>query len=214
MNALSIKSVGAPPEMYADRIVAEMLRLIVRRKPALFMEIKALLKASPDGHPKAQEKLRHKLEMLGGNFFLACTLSPGKRGKYSIKIAHVDSFDPVVGLAAEEDRIPAKPQLACSLTAITSAGRRRYEIEQLLMLIVTRHALSRLIQRYNAKTADDLLAAANAILWAFAKKFYQYSGNKWATDGYRLQFEFGGGPAFAVLERDKDRDTIVATTII
>jgi hypothetical protein len=56
-TSLTIHAHGPPPEKNADRVVAEMLRLIVKARSAGIEQIKHALATTPDGNPRAQLKL-------------------------------------------------------------------------------------------------------------------------------------------------------------
>ena len=79
---LAIHSVGAPPEQHADRVVAEMLHVLVRGRLEREKHIKATLNL-PDGNPRAQAKLAKKLEERGWPFILSLR-ETGKRGRYEL----------------------------------------------------------------------------------------------------------------------------------
>jgi hypothetical protein len=81
---------------------------------------------------------------------------------------NIDGWDPELNDVIADGRIPPKPWLAGSVTSIKSEGQHAHILEQRFKLLVTHHALSRLAQRYvDAKTAGDLLIAANNMLCAY-----------------------------------------------
>jgi hypothetical protein len=118
MKLPTIQSVGAPPEEHADRIVAEMLHLLVRGRLAYERHIKAAIYL-PDGNPRAQAKLAGRLRQSGWPFILSADLiQAGKRGRYVLSFATLDGWSPSrQRIIADEGDIPQKPWLAVSLTA-------------------------------------------------------------------------------------------------
>jgi hypothetical protein len=214
MHAPVIVSVGPPPELHANRVVAEMLRLIARALPQLHDKISQILTAMPDGNPTAQEKIRRKLEETGGLFFTNVLLKPGKRGRYVLHIVSINSWNPERKeyIQYQGDGVPDRPWLLCTINKIESTGHHRYEQSESKLLFVTHHALSRLAQRYQAKNSGDLLVAVQNILDAFMRRMVEkkQSGkdrHHWFNDGYRLRFELNENvTAAAVIKRCDDEE--------
>lgn len=211
-TSLAIKSFGPPPEKYADRIVAEMLHLIIKASAKRLGQIRSALTAMPDGNPKAQQKIVRKLEQLGGPFLLSASLlSSGKRGRYKIGAVFIDGWDAThEQIVHIDDAMPTKPWLACTHVVLTSKGRHDYENKAAVPLMVSHHAMSRLAQRCGAETPIDLLIAVNNIWCAFIDQIHV----TWPRDGAHLKFRLTRTlSAFAVL-RQGDKGEIVVTTIL
>ena len=206
-----IHAVGEVPERHADRVVAEMLRWIVaerqRRKVALY----GILNLTPDSNPQAQQKLADKLRRLGGEFFPAVALmKSGKRGRYEIRIMALDGWNrDTQELIFNANKIPERPQLAASIIVVKGLGNHQYGVKTVIKLIVSHHSLSRLVQRSQNRTVDDLLAAVTSLFMAYAEAGFQIDGNE-----SRLRFPTNGGDVIARLERHwDDSGKVIAATI-
>jgi hypothetical protein len=181
-----IVSIGPPPQQYADRIVAQMMRHIVLARTRLWTEIHQIIDARSDGNKKGQRKMVARVQQIdGADVFLSIKLTPGKRGRYRLDIIDLRGFDSfkqeILGI---DDPIPSKPWLAFALTQITSQGNYRYEEATAALLVVTHHALSRLVQRCAVREATDLLVAVTAILAAYLETFSKQT----MPDNFRLTF--------------------------
>jgi hypothetical protein len=214
----TITSVGAPPEAHADRVVAEMLRFLVRGQLAREKAIAAVLNL-PDGNPRAQAKIARKLEETGWPFVLNVSLKKsGKRGRYELCFVSLDGYSPSLRqVIVDEKDIPHKPWLAISLHWIKSRGNHDYDERRATIMLLTHHALSRLAQRSSVKCIWDLVGAVVAIWSAYAERFHDYGGFKF-PEGHRLQFQLdGGGIGLAVLNHDRfgvSKNRVVVATII
>ncbi len=197
-----------------------MLRMIARSRPSLLACLQELVRTMPDGNPRAQEKLRRKLKEVGGLLIPDVYLTPGKRGRYKLHIVSIDSWDAERKdfIQDENDAIPDKPWLACSIAKMESSGNYSYSQSRALVLLVTHHALSRLAQRYRATTARDLLIAVDNILYAFMDQHHKNKNVDWIRDGMRMQFPLTDTEnAAAVINRyDEDglRTKGVVVTIV
>jgi hypothetical protein len=212
----TIQSVGLPPEEHADRVVAEMLRYLVRGRLAREREIKAAL-ILPDGNPRAQAKLARKLEERGWPFVLDVSLrKTGKRGRYELNFVGLDGWSTSRGqIIIDEQNIPHKPWISISLNWIVSKGNHSYDERSVVAVLITHHALSRLAQRSGVKTVSDLLMAVNAIWSAYTEHVYDRRGIRF-PEGHRLTFQLhSGGNALAVLNHHRTiKDSVVVNTII
>jgi hypothetical protein len=203
--------------MYADRIVAEMLRAIVRKNHDVIQKIGEIFSSCPDGNPEAQNKMMRKAKEACGPFLLAGLLKPGKRGRYQAKLITVQGWDaklkdPIL----KEDAIPDKPWLVCTDITLTSKGRHAYEQRNSFSLFVTHHALSRLAQRCGAITAGDLLIAVHNMWMAFVQEGAKFGHPRWVNDGHRLKFQLEAqtyGVAVLNNYNDNDGGVVVATIV-
>jgi hypothetical protein len=211
---MEIKSVGPPPEKYADRIVAEMLRTMIETRGQRFEQFRKLFRTGRDGNPEAQAKLAKKLEQAGGPFCLGVHLTPGKRGRYEMHIAGIGGWDPArKGLIhgwdpieGTKDVIPPKPWLVVHDYVYASKGRGRYDIESRALLFVTHHALSRLTQRCGARTPDDLLTAVHDMALALMHQIID-------KGDMPERVAFDGGTAVLV-RYDEQKGGVVVVTIV
>jgi hypothetical protein len=218
MQLAAINSVGPPPAMHADRVVAEMLRQIVSARQSRWDKIKDVLRAQPDGHPKAQQKLVGKLKEAGGMFMpFAVLLETGKRGRYKLRAFWVDGWDASRReVIFPKDTIPGRPWLAGTIVDITSKGNFTYEEDASISMVFTHHALSRLAQRCGARGPIDLMIAVRNIWLAYLKESAERNNDFWTVDGFRLKFALTESTnAFAVLNNyDDGKGGIVVATII
>jgi hypothetical protein len=79
-----INSVGPPPEMHADRVVAEMLRLIIRVHASILGNVHAAFRDGSDGNPTGQKRMVRRIRESGGRLLFDVILTPGKRGRYEL----------------------------------------------------------------------------------------------------------------------------------
>jgi hypothetical protein len=119
-----IRSVGAPPEMHANRIVAEMLRYLAQEHAELWNVIHAITRdpLARDGNPRAQAKLEAKVKAAGADF---THLVPGKRGKYSLRVFACTGWDPVRDrrITVDDEFMPEKPWLCYWCYEVRGVGR-------------------------------------------------------------------------------------------
>jgi hypothetical protein len=191
LKALPVfRSIGAPPERYADRIVGEMLRAIVTARAPVFDKIKRVIRNGPDGSPEAQRRLARRIEEAGRPFILGVYIEPGKRGRYRMMIGLIDGWDSACkSVILPTDRMPEKPWLACDHLIIISKGRGVYKYDLSTSLFVTHHALSRLAQRLRVKHPLDFLICVNNIWRAYQTENFARGGDDWVKDGHRLRFQ-------------------------
>lgn len=195
-TATSIQSLGPPPEKHADRVVAEMLRDIVKARMRMNVDIvKSMrMRGFDDGNPRAQKKFARKLAELGRPFVLEALCETGKRGRYTLSIYHVDGWNPGLKepIFDEAQMIPIKPWLTVAHHKITSKGRHVYDHDANHLLFMTHHALSRLSQRCGARTPTDLLHAVASIWTASQRELIPgvpgQQQHERLPNGYRLRF--------------------------
>ena len=230
-----IGSVGPPPEKHADRVVAEMMRLIIRVHASILEDIHAAFEDRSDGNPTGQRRMVRRIKESGGSLLFDAILEPGKRGRYELVLTECVGWNAAAGTAiragwniitgdADEDdthAIPEKPWLGCRFTSIKSKGRGCYEVSRGLPLLITHHALSRLAQRCNAREASDLVLAVNAIWYAFVeadlKAHEDGAGLNARPASQRISVKLPGdmGEAIAVLcPHDTRPHTLVVATIL
>lgn len=213
MNELPrITSIGAPPELHADRIVASMLRVIVSIRAKRWPEAQAVYEAHPkDGNPGAQARLLKRIEKAMRGFVLGSALESGKRGRYKIHLLVLDGWDAEKSIIiGPDDRIPAKPWIAISQVIVTSKGDHRYDETTEVPLLITHHALSRLAQRCGARDLRQVYYAVRAIGAAYIK---QMKG-RFVCHNERMRVETDLGPVICVLSHHADGNGgIVLTTL-
>jgi hypothetical protein len=203
-DGIAIKSMGAVPEKHADRVVAEMLRAIVRARGSMYDQVWATVNSGPDGNPRAQAKMAEQLWAAGGELLCYVSLDPGKRGRYELFVVVVEGWD--LGrrsIIASGDVIPERPWLAGTLIEIVGRGRGRYDQTSKVAFFITHHALSRLVQCSGVRTSSQLLSATRSM---FAACFFELSEHRWSfPDGKRVTFDLcDGGNAIAVLNNNVD----------
>jgi hypothetical protein len=166
MKLPEISSLGLPPEKHADRIIAEMLRMIITDRMPGKAQFEAIAFGKvPDGNPAAQARILKQLKAACRPFLFGTKLQSGKRGRYIISLIVVDGWCAERrALLQPNDAIPAKPWLALNYVEIVGRGNHYYDHAQKLMLFITHHALSRLAQRCGARTIEDIWRAAQEII--------------------------------------------------
>jgi len=213
---LEIKSVGPPPERYADRVVAEMMREMAKTHATLWDTIHDVVKTSRGGSPKAQRKLAERIKRAGA---YRTFLDEGKRGKFEIMIYDFTGYD--IAHDAEirrGDRIPDKPWISCNLSVLTSPGNGRdmIEVHARPILFISVHALSRMAQRFGMRTPKHLRVAIGIIYNACIKLINDGKDEKaWLnapSEGWRVPIP--PIPALAVLKRHEKRHALVCATVI
>jgi hypothetical protein len=89
VTELQITSIGPPHELHADGVVAQMMRHLIEQATHVRDELQQIIAHSNDGGERAQRKLRDKLQQAGtvcGRRIVACNLTPGKRGRYQMRM--------------------------------------------------------------------------------------------------------------------------------
>jgi hypothetical protein len=223
MTALAcpvIQSVGPPPQLHADRVVAEMLRWLVDVRAGMDERFWQEVANGSFGNPLGQQRVVERLRRAGGRFISHCNLQPAKRCRFKLTLVEIDVWDP-----ASDERVdavlPDKPWLAMVTTSIKGEGpHRRFRIKGSALLFLTHHALSRLAQRCGARDAADLLIAADELFHEFARaaKDDARLAPKTVPHGYQLPFALPhrgtGGVAILSPHDRADRDAAVVTTIL
>ena len=96
MTELAISSVGPPHPLHADRVIALMTRHLVDRARHIRDALKDIAFNANDGSPPAQHKLAQRLIKAGtvlGHQTVCTGLSPGKRGRYTIRMLFWSGWD-------------------------------------------------------------------------------------------------------------------------
>lgn len=178
-----IQSLGPPPEKHADRVIAQMLRELVKARVNVDFNLKEIVRSVRDGNPRAQRRFAEKIMAATHPFTPAIGVDPGKRGRYSLSIRMLDGWNPVTKrLIVNESQIPLKPWVTMTCIEFRSKGRGFYECDASQLIFASHHALSRLAQRCGVKASIDLLHAVTSI-WAMLIK----TGSE-LPDGHELAF--------------------------
>jgi len=173
-----IQAVGAPPERYADRITAEMMRHLVAQSAHIRETVREIVLATVnDGSPRGQQRMRKRIDAAGttlGRSNVRTLLKPGKRGKYEIRFVFWAGWD----RDREEeikvgDPIPERPQIVHWCAKLKGTGNGKRSISYAPMLIISHHVLSRTAQRHGLRTLDDMFGAIE-ILNQWVIKFFRY----------------------------------------
>jgi hypothetical protein len=207
-----IKCIGPPPERHADRIVAEWMRGLALAKAQLTQCIAETIARSSDGSPKAQARMAARVRKAGA---LDVFLEPGKRGKYTLGIFHLNGWDRSRDVEiAPDDPIPDKPWLVYSLIFIEGLGKRRIDTHGRYLVFVTHHVLSRAAQRRGVRTVTDMTNMAAGISLAVMTLLEEKGGFEAAMaappEGWRTGLKDGGT---VVLQRAEEHDALVAVTL-
>jgi hypothetical protein len=220
MTALEIHSTGAPPERHANRIVAEMMRHLATKHAAVWQIIIAITKDphARDGNARAQAKLQAKVDAAGAAW---TDLVPGKRGKYKLMIASWVGWDPATSsrILTIDDELDERP---CWLTldyyTVEGMGHGIVRYSTRLAVFLTRHALSRVCQRWAARTLLDL----ERVIRTLATRILEYvaeaeiADEDWhkhmSSEGVRLQMK-KNGPVLVCKPHDKYRALVLVTVL-
>jgi hypothetical protein len=161
MNTLWQQEIDKPPpERHADRVIAAMLRDLAKKRAAIAPAIMKAVDGSRDGGPRAQNRLKKRVENAGA---IHVELHTGTRGRYELYFFEIVGWDPIVDKEiGVNNEIPEKPWLAVVLTGITNRGR---DVTTFPVLFVTHHSLSRAAQRFKLRTAEHIVNATRNI-WA------------------------------------------------
>jgi len=212
-----IQSLGLPPARHADRVVAEMMRDLAKKHATLWDEISTVVCTCKGGagSPRAQTRLGERIKQAGAYH---TKVYSGKRGKFEIVIYDFVGFDP--GRDAEiraGDPIPPKPWIACNVSILESPGRGRNEIrvDSRPLLFITCHAMSRVAQRFGARTLDHLMTATHVIFNECIALFNQKKVEALLDtplEGWRVPLM--DSSALAILKHHEKRKALICVTVI
>ena len=216
---LQIQSVGPPPERHADRVIAAMMRELARKHATLWDEIGAVVRTCKGGagSPRAQMRLGERIKRAGAHH---AKVYPGKRGKFEIVIYDFTGFDPSRDAEIRlGDPIPPKPWTACNLSMLESpgGGRNTIELNSRPLLFITCHAMSRVAQRFGARTPNHLMTATHVIFNECIALFNRKKIDAFLDappDGWRVPLPVKDGMAVAVLKRHDKRPALICATVI
>jgi hypothetical protein len=114
-------------------------------------------------------------------------------------------------LILARDEIPERPQLAASVIIARGLGHHRHDAKASVALIVSHHAMSRLVQRSENRTVEDLLAAVTNLISAYARVCLKGENG----ENSRLRFQTNGGDVIAQLEEHWDGSgKVIVKTIL
>jgi hypothetical protein len=210
---LEIQSVGAPPELHANRVVAAMMRNLSLRHATLWELVDKITKGGfvRDGNPRAQGKLRDQIKAAGASYV---HLTPGKRGKYKLLVSDLVGWDQYTDrLIAVGDPIPEKPWLANMIHTIEGEGHGYVKYVSSISCYLTHHCLSRVTQHWAVRTIPELVRVAETVIHAVMRYDNQISDEDWSRappDGIRIPVN---NVATAVLKRHKKFGAFVVVTL-
>jgi hypothetical protein len=218
-----IHSVGIPPDNHANRIIGLMLQQMARRHAQLWEAVNDLARNPHlrDGSPKAQGRLKTKIEALG---VAHVKLNPGKRGKYSLTIYNISGWDAERDTLIDVgDRIPTKPWITGLVFFVEGLGHGDICYKMLVKFFITHHALSRSAQRWGVRTVADPAKAIDVIsdvVWEHILKHSRDGDNRWLDipeNGLRLPV-IPDQPELEdiviVVKRHSSRDALIVTTVL
>jgi hypothetical protein len=207
-----IHSVGPPPDRYANRIVGTMLRELAKQRALNTDAILKLFQTSNDGNPAAQQRLAKRIEAAGA---MHVGLTPGKRGKYRIVFYDMTGWD--IGRDKEVLSFDPAPDdanicLVVHANMLTSLGngRNTKDVKGRRILLISKHVLVRLVQRFDARTPADLILGAENVMHAALDHAIRFDLNKFFEQEHRVEMTEG---ATLVLKPDDKRQVMVAMTI-
>jgi hypothetical protein len=215
VTAPEIQSIGAPHPIHADRVVASMLRDLAQKRARIEIAVGAAIDNSKDGNPRAQAKMAERMRRAGAEHV---TLTPGKRGKYTIQIHHW------VGWDASRDReigidspIPEKPWLGLRILHIETKGRGRgfADAAEGVLLTISHHCLSRTAQRFGMRTNEHMLSAARWI-WKATADLILKNARDWTSpppQGLRVPLDTADNAVVVLKQHERRERTLVAATV-
>jgi hypothetical protein len=192
-----ISSIGPPPELHADRVISEMVRWLANEAERLLPHINALLAGVLPASPRAQLRLVEKLRKIARPTLLDVYLSPGKRGRFKLAVF-------IWGV-----KPGARPQVYLGIQAIEGIGNFRLRTKTRHLLTVSHHAMSRLAQRCNVRTPEDLQRALAGMALTVIAEDGLLEGD-FPPAG--KCFSFPGG--VAVLRRDAESGDLIVATVL
>ena len=207
-----IQSVGPPPDRYANRIVGAMLRELVKQRARYTDTLMRTIYTSKDSNPAAQQRLADKIKANGA---LEVKLEPGKRGKYKIYFYDLTGWD----IQREKeiftyDRISDDTNYCLVVNAnmlISLGNGHEYKtVNGARILLISKHVLMRLVQRFDARTPADLLKGAENITSAALELAGRLGLDEFFEHEHRVEMTQG---ATLVLKPDDKRKVLVAMTI-
>jgi hypothetical protein len=188
-----------------------MLRIMVQKHAHVREIIWETIKKSSDGSPKAQKKMEARVLTAGAT---QTHLYPGKRGRYQLHIYDWTGWDPAEDKEiGPKDPIPPKPWIVCWFSTLESKGNNRIQIKGKSILYVTHHALSRVAQRWGARTSEDLLTSVNVMWNGAIGHIEKRTAKDWCTtppEGYRVETEKG---LILILKQHESKDALVVATV-
>lgn len=212
-GTLEIQSVGPPPELHADRMIALMLQQIAAERALILSRIIGVMKASSDGGPSGQRKMVGRLKSVCD---YPIQLTPGKRGAYYLQFIELVGWDPNRNAEIKpRDELPARPWLCFSVTKITSKGkgRERYVTRSRDFLVVSHHALMRCAMRANVRTVSDVIEMSRRMAAAGCQLLKDQGEDAILNvppEGWHVPIETG----VLVLEKHKTLPILVAITLL
>jgi hypothetical protein len=212
----AIYSVGPPPERHADRMVSEMMKVMIAKRAKVIEAVLEAIDGSSDGSPRAQQKMEMRIRRAGA---MTTKLRPGKRGKYLMTIYDMAGWNPAINdMIFSEDVIPEKPWIVVNLSMIESRGNGSDDVRLSIIpkLFMTHHVISRMAQRHGMRTVDDMIMEAKA-MWNTAAGLF--NDEKFAIEsvpdrGIRVPI-VGRDGAVVILKRHQrwDKSLLAATTL-
>jgi hypothetical protein len=216
MTDLKIQSEGPPPEAHARRIILNMMRHLARENATLWNKINIIVHDpfARDGNPKAQQRLADKVKALGAAHV---SLQTGKRGKYTMFIHDIIGWNRDTDKPIGVDDEVENPWLAAQFHTVEGLGRCRIRHYTRQVLFISAHSLVRVVQRWQARTLDDLLRVIHTITAVgveYIIKIDDGTTSDWAKtplDGVRVPFP--NNSSVMVLKQYEVRPALVVITI-
>jgi hypothetical protein len=164
----AIRSLGAPPDRHAERVVNDMLAWLHAGQTERWAKAKGAINSSQMGSVVGQQRAVARFAKIVGDLALRVELSPAKRGKYHLRLVSWIAFDPVRNDAVlPGEPLPPAAQLAV-VVSYCSGANHRPQWNSGIPVVISRHAMIRCAQRKNVRTVNGLLLAVRE-LWDAAE---------------------------------------------
>ena len=95
---------------------------------------------------------------------VACNLTPGKKGRYSARLMFWSGWDRDRDREiAAGDKMPARPWICLWYVEIRGLGHYKVEWHRAPLAFISHHILSRMAQRHDMRSVDDMLTVVARI---------------------------------------------------
>jgi hypothetical protein len=208
-SAPQIQSIGAPPDIHAERIVRAQMRWLQAQRQPAFDRMLDLVDVDRMGTIIGQHKVCDRILKAGGDALLSLRLKPGSRGRFELQLFDWSVWDPATKTLVENGRPMPETGWLAAVANIITGRHRRFDSRSHTLLLLTHHAAVRLTQRCGIRDVQGLLLALRDLWLAVSASVSSW--DDLPTGEWRVPM----GGAVAVLERDRTgASRLVCKTIL